>query len=141
FLYYALSYLGVDTRAILASVGIIGLGLTTGARDLISDILSGISLIFEGEYQMGDIVSIDGYRGMVQEIGVRTTKLEGRGGNIKTIRNSDVKNVINLTKLNSWVPVTIKVDVNYPLRDVEAILAETLPRIGETCPEILSGPY
>ena len=90
---------------------------------------------------MGDFVSIDGYRGMVQEIGVRTTKLEGRGGNIKTVRNSDVKNVINLTKLNSWVPVTIKVDVNYPLRDAEAILAETLPRIGENCKEIISGPY
>ena len=141
FLYYALSYLGVNTSAILASVGVMSLGLTMGARDLISDILSGISLIFEGEYQMGDFVSIDGYRGMVQEIGVRTTKLEGRGGNIKTVRNSDVKNVINLTKLNSWVPVTIKVDVNYPLRDAEAILAETLPRIGENCKEIISGPY
>ena len=117
------------------------LGLTMGARDLISDILSGISLIFEGEYQMGDIVSIDGYRGMVQEVGVRTTRLEGRGGNIKTIRNSDVKNVINHTKLNSWVPVTIKVDVNYPLGDVEEILAKTLPRIAESCKEIISGPY
>ena len=141
FLYYALSYFGVNTSAILASVGVMSLGLTMGARDLISDILSGISLIFEGEYQMGDFVSIDGYRGMVQEIGVRTTKLEGRGGNIKTVRNSDVKNVINLTKLNSWVPVTIKVDVNYPLRDAEAILAEALPRIGENCKEIISGPY
>ena len=141
YLYYALSYLGVNTNAILASVGVMSLGLTMGARDLISDILSGISLIFEGEYQMGDIVSIDGYRGMVQEVGVRTTKLEGRGGNIKTVRNSDVKNVINLTKLNSWVPVTIKVDVNYPLRDVEEILTQTLPRIGENCKEIISGPY
>ena len=141
YLYYALSYLGVNTNAILASVGVLSLGLTMGARDLISDILSGISLIFEGEYQMGDIVSIDGYRGMVQEVGVRTTKLEGRGGNIKTIRNSDVKNVINHTKLNSWVPVTIKVDVNYPLGDVEEIIAKTLPRIGESCKEIISGPY
>ena len=141
YLYYALSYLGVNTNAILASVGVMSLGLTMGARDLISDILSGISLIFEGEYQMGDIVSIDGYRGMVQEVGVRTTKLEGRGGNIKTVRNSDVKNVINLTKLNSWVPVTIKVDVNYPLRDVEEILTQTLPQIGENCKEIISGPY
>ena len=141
FFYYALSYLGVDTNAILASVGVMGLGLTMGARDLISDILAGISLIFDGEYQVGDIVSIDGYRGMVQEVGVRTTKIIGRGGNIKILRNMDVKNVINHTMLNSWVPITIKVDVNYPLRDVEAILAETLPRVGNTCKEIISGPY
>ncbi len=141
FFYYALSYIGVDTNAILASVGVIGIGLTMGARDLIADIFAGISLIFEGEYQVGDIVSIDGYRGMVQEVGVRTTRIKGRGGNIKTIGNKDIKNVINLTKLNSWVPVTIRVDVNYPLLDVEAILSQTLPRIGAEHPEIISGPY
>lgn len=141
YLYYALAYLGVDTNAILASVGVMGLGLTMGARDLIGDILAGISLIFEGEYQVGDIVSIDGYRGMVQEIGVRTTKLVGRGGNIKTIGNKDIKNVINLTKLNSWVAITIKVDVAYPLAEVEEILAETLPRVGQQHKEIISGPY
>ena len=39
------------------------------------------------------------------------------------------------------MPVTIKVDVNYPLGDVEEILAKTLPRIGESCKEIISGPY
>ena len=47
----------------------------------------------------------------------------------------------NLTKLNSWVPITIKVDVNYPLRDAEEILSDTLPRIGQQCPKIISGPY
>ena len=141
YLYYALAYLGVDTNAILASVGVMGLGLTMGARDLIADILAGISLIFEGEYQVGDIVSIDGYRGMVQEVGVRTTKIVGRGGNIKTIGNKDIKNVINLTKLNSWVAITIKVDVTYPLIEVEEILAETLPRVGQQHKEIISGPY
>ena len=43
--------------------------------------------------------------------------------------------------MNSWVAVTIKVDVTYPLRDAEEILAETLPKIGESCEYIISGPY
>ncbi len=43
----------------------------------------GLSIVFEGEYQVGDIIEVGGYRGEVLEIGVRTTKLEGRGGNIK----------------------------------------------------------
>jgi small conductance mechanosensitive channel len=141
FIYYSLSYLGVDTNAILASVGVIGIGVSMGARDLIADIFAGVSMIFEGEYQVGDIVDIDGYRGMVQEVGVRSTRLIGRGGNIKVIGNKDIKSVTNLTKLNSWVPITIKVDVNYPLRDVEEILGDTLPRIGQQCPQIISGPY
>ena len=47
----------------------------------------------------------------------------------------------NLTKMNSWVAITIKVDVNYPIRDAEDIINETLPKISEKCPQIISGPY
>lgn len=141
FIYYSLSYLGVDTNAILASVGVIGIGVSMGARDLIADIFAGVSMIFEGEYQVGDIVNIDGYRGMVQEVGVRSTRLVGRGGNIKVIGNKDIKSVTNLTKMNSWVAVTIKVDVNYALRDAEEIINQTLPKIAAKHPEIISGPF
>ena len=141
FIYYALSYLGVDTNAILASVGVIGIGVSMGARDLIADIFAGVSMIFEGEYQVGDIVNIDGYRGMVQEVGVRSTRLIGRGGNVKVIGNKDIKSVTNLTKMNSWVAMTIKVDVNYAIRDAEEIINRTLPQIAAKHPEIISGPY
>ena len=141
FIYYSLSYLGVDTNAILASVGVIGIGVSMGARDLIADIFAGVSMIFEGEYQVGDIVNIDGYRGMVQEVGVRSTRLVGRGGNVKVIGNKDIKSVTNLTKMNSWVAVTIKVDVNYALRDAEEIINQTLPKIAAKHPEIISGPF
>ena len=139
--YYALSYIGVDTNAILASVGVLGIGISMGARDLSADVFAGVSTIVEGEYQVGDIVSIDGYRGMVDEIGVRSTRLIGRGGNIKVVGNKDIKSVVNHTKLNTWVAVTVKVDVNYPLKDVETILTEVLPRIGERTEQIISGPY
>ena len=141
FIYYSLSYLGVDTNAILASVGVIGIGVSMGARDLIADIFAGVSMIFEGEYQVGDIVNIDGYRGMVQEVGVRSTRLVGRGGNVKVIGNKDIKSVTNLTKMNSWVAVTIKVDVNYALRDAEEIIGNILPQIAAKHPEIISGPF
>ena len=47
----------------------------------------------------------------------------------------------NLTKMNSWVAVTIKVDVNYALRDAEEIINQTLPKIAAKHPEIISGPF
>jgi small conductance mechanosensitive channel len=140
FVYYALSYIGVDTNAILASVGVLGIGVSMGATDLIADILAGVSTIFEGEYQVGDIVNINGYRGMVEDIGVRSTRVVGRGGNERIFSNKDINNVINLTKMNSWVAITIRVDVTYPLQDVEAILAQKLPEIGENCKYIINGP-
>lgn len=141
FIYYALSFLGVDTKAILASVGVFGIGLSVGAKDLISDMFAGISMIFEGNYQVGDIVNIDGYRGMVEEVGVRSTRLIGRGGNIKVIGNQSIKSVMNLTKMNSWVNTTIKVDVNYPLRDAEEIIGKAIPNIANENEKIISGPY
>ena len=140
FIYFALSYIGIDTRAILASVGVMGIGISMGARGIIADILAGVSTIVEGEYQVGDIVEIDGYRGMVSEIGVRSTKVIGRGGNVKIIGNKNIKNVTNLTKKNSWVAVTIRVDVTYSLTDAEEILAQELPRLGREHKEIISGP-
>ena len=80
-----------------------------------------------------------GYRGEVLEIGVRTTKLEGTGGNIKIIGNRDIKNVINMTRMNSWYPLEVSICLE-DLDAVEKLLAEELPRIGEAIPEIISGP-
>ena len=80
-----------------------------------------------------------GYRGEVLEIGVRTTKLEGTGGNIKIIGNRDIKNVINMTRMNSWYPLEVSICLE-DLDAVEKLLAEELPRIGESIPEIISGP-
>ena len=115
--------------------------VSLGAKDLITDIIAGLSIVFEGEYQVGDIIDVGGYRGEVLEIGVRTTKLEGRGGNIKIISNRDIKNVINMTRMNSWYPLEVSISADQPIDMVEALLREQLPLIGDTIPEILSGPY
>ncbi|MBR1708969.1 MAG: mechanosensitive ion channel [Clostridia bacterium] len=140
-LYYAFGYLGINTSALLASVGLISLAISLGARDLVASILAGITIVFEGEFQVGDMVEIGGYRGRVQEIGVRSTKILGRGGNIKIIENQDVKNVINLTQLNSWYPCDLVVTTDQPLEEVEKKLTDALPEIGRRIPEIISGPY
>ncbi|MBQ3295460.1 MAG: mechanosensitive ion channel family protein [Erysipelotrichaceae bacterium] len=141
FLYYAFGYLGFDTRGILASVGLITLAISLGSKDLVADIVAGLTIVFEGEFQVGDMVDIDGYRGQVQEIGVRSTKVIGRGNNVKIIGNHEVKNVINLTRNNSWIPLEIRIPVDQPLDDVEKILEEELPKITKKIPAILSGPY
>ena len=141
FLYYALSYLGVDTRALLVGAGIVGLIISLGARDLVTDLLSGILIVFEGEFRVGDIIEINGFRGTVLEIGVRATKLLGRGGNIKTIPNRDVANTINLTRMNSWYVMEVKIPKTISLGDTEAMLRKELPDIGKRIPEIIKGPH
>ena len=140
-LYFSFGYLGFDTTSILASVGFLTLAISIGSRDLVADVLAGITIVFEGEYQVGDMVEIGGYRGQVQEIGVRSTKIIGRGNNVKIIGNRDVKNVINLTRMNSWIPIEVKIPISEPLDKIEAVLEEELPKIGKKNPKILGGPY
>ena len=140
FIYFALFYLGFEPGTLLASLGLGAFAVSLGAKDLITDIIAGLSIVFEGVYQVGDIIDVGGYRGEVLEIGVRTTKLEGTGGNIKIIGNQDIKNVINMTRMNSWYPLEVSICLE-DLDAVEKLLAEELPRIGEAIPEVISGPY
>lgn len=141
FLYYASVDLGFDTRAIIASLGLASFALSLGLKDLVTDVIAGITIVFEGEYQVGDIVEIDKYRGSVIEVGVRSTKLMGQGGNIKIINNRDVKNVINMTHLNSWCAVEFTVSKEEKMERMENMLEEALPEIKERITEIISGPY
>ena len=78
---------GVDTTTLLASAGILSIAISFGAKELVSDILSGLFIIFEGEFRVGDIIKVGDWRGAVVEIGVRTTKVEDGSQNIKVIRN------------------------------------------------------
>ena len=141
FLYHAMYYLGFQPGTLLASLGLMSFAISLGAKDLITDIIAGLSIVFDGEYQVGDIIIVDNYRGEVLEIGVRTTKLAGRGGNIKIIFNRDVKNVINLTRMNSWYPLEVSVPGDQSLDEIEQLLRDQLPAIGKSIPEIVSGPF
>ncbi|MEG0167466.1 MAG: mechanosensitive ion channel, partial [Ruthenibacterium sp.] len=69
------SLLGVNVTGIFASLGLLGLVVGFGAQSLIGDIITGIFIIFEGQYNIGDIIILDGFRGTVKEIGIRTTRL------------------------------------------------------------------
>ena len=64
---------GVDTTTLLASAGVIVLIVGLGAQSLIEDVIAGLSIVFENEYEVEDIVIIDNFRGEIIEIGLRTT--------------------------------------------------------------------
>ncbi|MDO4344668.1 MAG: mechanosensitive ion channel [Eubacteriales bacterium] len=140
-LYYCLALLGVDTAALLTSAGIIGLMISLGAQKLVSDIIAGLFIIFEGEFRVGDIVMLGDWRGTVVEIGIRTTKIEEAGGNIKVVNNSSISGVINMTKKYSFAACDFGIEYGESLERVEYILKKELPRIKERVPSILDGPF
>lgn len=140
-IFLILGYLGFNTTMQLTSVGILSLAISMGSQTLVADILSGIFIIFEGEFHVGDIIEINGFRGVVQEIGVRSTKLLGLGNNIKIISNSNIKDVLNLTKMNAWFTLEFDIAPDQSLPDIEEMLKRELPGLKNTVPEIVAGPY
>src|SRR5690606_6681489 len=90
-----LSAWGVQTTTLLAGAGIVGLALSFGAQSLIEDVISGLFIIFEEQFLIGDVIEIGSFRGVVTDIGIRVTKFEDINGDIRTINNSDIRSAIN----------------------------------------------
>ena len=97
-IFCVLGAFGVDGVTLLASAGVLGLIIGLGAQSLIADVIAGIFIVFEADFEVGDIVVIDDWRGTVKEIGIRTTKIEDYGGNVKIVNNSQISTIVNQTK-------------------------------------------
>ncbi|MCR5372503.1 MAG: mechanosensitive ion channel family protein [Solobacterium sp.] len=128
---WGLSILGINTTAVLAGAGIIGLIVGFGAQSLIEDIITGLFIIFEGQYQIGDIIILDDFRGIVRSIGVRTTTIEDTGHNLKVVNNSDIRNFQNRSRKTSLAMSEPSVSYATDLRYLEKVLAANLPQMYE----------
>lgn len=138
---FVLSAMGVDTAAIIGGLGIFALIIGLGLTSLIEDIVAGIFIISERTFDVGDIIVVDGFRGTVVSIGVRSTKIADVGGDIRTMRNSSIGAVINLTDRQSCAAITIPIAREENLAHVEEIIKNYhIEQIQETCPKMIGAP-
>ena len=138
-LFYCMYLMGIDSGNLLASAGILSLVIGLGSQSLIKDIIAGIFIVFEGEFRVGDIVTINGFRGRVTDIGLRTTKISGEG-NIKIFNNSEISGVLNMTKETSVAMANIGLEYGQDFEYVEEVLERELPLLKENNKQILDGP-
>ena len=122
---WGLSLFGIDVNTIVASVGVVALVVGFGAESLIADMVTGLFMLFENQYNVGDIVEVNGFRGTVKEIGIRTTLIVDAGKNVKIVNNSDMKNILN--RSNNASIATSSIDIPYA-SDIEKI-EERLPAL------------
>ena len=118
---------GVDTATILAAAGIVSLVVGFASQSLIEDVITGIFILFEGQYKIGDMLVLGDFRGTVIDIGVRTTTLEDAGGNRLIVNNSDIRNVQNRSRRESKAVTTVAVTYGQNMTELENILKEALP--------------
>ena len=119
---------GIDTTALITGAGVLTLIVGLGMQSLISDVVAGLFIVLENEFNVGDIVTIDGFRGTVVSIGIRTTKLDALG-NIKIVNNSDIRGVLNQTVNPSTAKSLIDIEYGESLERVEEIVKTKLPDI------------
>ncbi len=138
---FILTSWGVDSVTLFASVGLIGLVISFGAQSIVEDIISGLFLIIEKQFAVGDIIIIDDFRGKVMEIGLRTTKFLDLGNSdLKIVNNSQVKNVINASVNTSSAVTEVGVAYEVDLEKLEDLIAKDfIPEFKKKYSAILEG--
>jgi small conductance mechanosensitive channel len=107
----ALAVLGVNTGALLASAGVLGFAVGFGAQTMVKDLLNGLFLLAEGQYTIGDEITIGGVTGVVERVTLRTTTLRATNGDVHIVPSGDVRLVTNKSK--GWSLVSIDTGISY----------------------------
>nr|WP_285561489.1 mechanosensitive ion channel family protein [Streptomyces hygroscopicus] len=137
-----LSTFKINLAPLLASAGVAGVAIGFGARNLVTDFLSGVFMILEDQYGVGDVIDAGVATGEVIEVGLRVTKLRGAEGEIWYVRNGEVKRIGNLSQGWATAGVDVTVRSGEDLDRVKATLDEVAEKMSKEEPwnELLWGP-
>lgn len=131
---------GVDVSSIVAGLGVLTLIIGLGCQSLIQDVISGLFMVFDDYFDVGDMVIVDGFRGYVSQIGLRSIKIDDRLGNIKSINNSSITTCVNLSREDNTVAIEIEAAYDEDPRRVEALLIRELPKLKDKIPQAIVPP-
>lgn len=106
---WILDAVGIPAASIIAAAGIGGLAIGFGAQHLVRDFISGFFILLEDQYEVGELVTVDGLTGVVGEVGLRSTRLDALSGDLIHIANGSIKVVVNHSRadMRAQVDVTI----------------------------------
>ena len=130
-LFMILSELGIDIGPLLAGAGVIGIAVGFGAQSLIKDLLGGMFILIEDQYNKGDVVKIAGIAGLVEEVNLRRTVLRDLEGIVHSIPNGQITTVSNYTR--DWARVKLDISVGYG-EDMDHVF-KVINRVGKELAE------
>ncbi len=114
-----LSELGLDLVPLLAGAGVLAFAVGFGAQELIKDVISGVFLIVEKTFNIGDYIEVGGSSGTVIDVGLRRVKIVTWRGEVITINNGDIKTVKNFSLNPSYAVIEFKVNYDFDLKELE----------------------
>lgn len=119
----------IDVKGLLAGAGVLGLAVGFGAQSLVKDVISGFFIIFEDQFGVGDYVRINSGEGTVTEIGLRTTKIALYGGELYTVPNGQIGEVVNYSVTNSMVLLDLALSYETDIDHAEELIKEFLKKL------------
>lgn len=135
-----LDMFGVRTTSILATAGVGGLAIGFGAQSLVKDVITGFFILLEDQYAVGDYIQISSFEGIVEELGIRVTKLRDFNGELHIIPNGEIQVVTNRTRGSMRALVNFSIayeeDIDRAIRVIEKVSKE----ISDNNPSIVDGP-
>jgi len=137
----ALEVIGVPTTSILAGAGVVGVAVGFGAQSLVKDVITGFFILFERQFAIDDYVKIDNKEGIVEEIGLRVTKIKNFDGDLHIIPNGNINQVTNLSASARRVVVDVPIDYAQNIDEAIIVLEKLCQQIKVEYDEVIqSGP-
>lgn len=135
-----LGQVGLNLGPLLAGAGVLGLAIGFGAQSLVKDVITGFFIIFEDQFGVGDVIQIDSFKGTVEEIGIRVTRIKSWTGEVHIIPNGNIKQVTNFSTYNSLAVVDVTIPHHMNIDDATQILKDTVKHVQELTEDIVKQP-
>lgn len=136
----ALELFNIKTTSIIATAGIGGLAIGFGAQSLVKDVITGFFILLEDQYSVGDYIKIDEYDGIVEDLGLRVTKIRAFSGELHIIPNGNIQIVTNNNRGMMRATVNISISYEEDINNAIKVLEKACEKIKSSNKSILEGP-
>ncbi len=126
---FILDLYGVDTKALITSLGVLGAVLGLALQDTLKDFISGITVIMDNYFVVGDIVTFNDFTGEVIDMGLKTTKIKKNTGEVLVIANRNIDQIVNISQESANVVIDIPTAYEAKTERVEKTIAKIITEI------------
>ncbi len=135
-----ITIMGIPASSILATAGIGGLAIGFGAQNLVKDVITGFFILFEDHYAVGDYISLEKYSGIVEDIGIRITKVRDFNGDLHIIPNGNISNVTNHSRGDMRVFFDVGIAYEEDIDKAIYVIQKYLDEYRQAEPQLTDGP-
>lgn len=119
-----LSEVGISLGPLIAGAGVVGIAIGFGAQSLVKDVITGFFIVLEDQFAVGDIISTGKFKGRVEVIGLRTTRIISENGEVHIVPNNLINEITNFSVHNGKVTIDIPIEYNGNLKHIMGVVKQ-----------------